>query len=120
MTHPILTEAYTAAETTLEDLEALLARTSDADIHRAHPQGGWTCSQIVTHISLSGITLIALLERYPTGLLVLRQGSPLAQALDPASGGPLGGVASRLERQTITAMDARGVALYRYALRAPP
>jgi hypothetical protein len=47
----------------MHELEAVLGRISDADLHRTHPDGGWTCAQVVTHIHISGMLWIAALER---------------------------------------------------------
>jgi hypothetical protein len=63
MTGEVLTEATAPAVSALRDLEALLGRIGDADLHRAHPDGGWTCAQVVSHIHLSGLLWIAALER---------------------------------------------------------
>ncbi len=63
MTHPVLQEAASEAVRILTDLEATLDRINDAALHMADPDGGWTCAQVVSHISLSGLVLIALVER---------------------------------------------------------
>jgi len=63
MTEGVFVEATAPAIQALAELEALLASLSDADLHRAHPDGGWTCAQVVSHIHLSGMLLIAALER---------------------------------------------------------
>ena len=86
---------------------------------RLHPDRIWIAPERPGD-DARALALIALVERYPNGLLLLRQGSPLARALEPASGGPLAGLAARLELQPIQSLDERGVALHRYALRAPP
>ena len=63
MSEGALVEATAPAIEALRELEALLSRVSDADLHRAHPDGGWTCAQVVSHIHLSGLLWIAALER---------------------------------------------------------
>lgn len=63
MSEGALVEATAPAIEALRELQALLGRISDADLHRAHPDGGWTCAQVVSHIHLSGLLWIAALER---------------------------------------------------------
>ncbi len=63
MSEGVFVEATAPAIQALSELEALLGTLSDADLHRAHPDGGWTCAQVVSHIHLSGMLLIAALER---------------------------------------------------------
>lgn len=63
MSEGAIVEATAPAIEALRDLEALLGRITDADLHRAHPDGGWTCAQVVSHIHLSGLLWIATLER---------------------------------------------------------
>jgi DinB superfamily len=63
MTDRVLAESIAPAIQALGELETLLARLDDADLHRAHPDGGWTCAQVVSHIHLSGLLWIAALER---------------------------------------------------------
>ena len=57
------TTASTLARDSLADLESVLRGITDADLHRADPDGGWTCAQVVSHIHLSGLLWIAALER---------------------------------------------------------
>ncbi len=59
----VLGSATTQASTALTDLEHLLASISDSDLHRAEPNGGWTCAQVVSHIHLCSLLWIADLER---------------------------------------------------------
>ena len=75
MTHPILQQAADEAVKVLSDLEATLGKISDGALHQADPDGGWTCAQVVSHISLSGLVLIALLERlrHQPSLYALRE-----------------------------------------------
>jgi hypothetical protein len=47
----------------LVEFESVLRRISDADLHRADPEGGWTVAQVVSHMHLSGLLWIADLER---------------------------------------------------------
>jgi len=63
MSEGVLVEATAPAIEALRELEAVLGRISDADLHRAHPDGGWTCAQVVSHIHISGLLWIADLER---------------------------------------------------------
>ncbi|HSR26021.1 MAG TPA: DinB family protein [Candidatus Eisenbacteria bacterium] len=63
MTEGVLAESIVPAVRALRELETLLGQLSDADLHRAHPDGGWTCAQVVSHIHLSGLLWIAALER---------------------------------------------------------
>ena len=63
MSEAVLAESIVPAATALGELETLLRQVSDADLHRAHPDGGWTCAQVVSHIHLSGLLWIAALER---------------------------------------------------------
>jgi hypothetical protein len=60
----------------LGDLEALLRGLNDADLHRAHPDGGHTIAQVVSHIHLAGLTSIAAAERMryrPSGQYMFRE-----------------------------------------------
>ena len=63
MSERVLVEATAPAIEALRELEAVLGRISDADLHRAHPDGGWTCAQVVSHIHISGLLWITTLER---------------------------------------------------------
>jgi hypothetical protein len=63
MSEGVFVEATAPAIEALRELETLLAGVSDADLHRAHPDGGWTCAQVVSHIHISGLLWIAALER---------------------------------------------------------
>jgi DinB superfamily len=51
------------ASATLSSFEETLRSISDADLHRADPDGGWTVAQIVSHVHLSGLLFIADLSR---------------------------------------------------------
>jgi hypothetical protein len=44
-------------------LESLLGEIADADLHRADPEGGWTCAQVVSHLHLSALLWVADLAR---------------------------------------------------------
>jgi uncharacterized damage-inducible protein DinB len=59
----VLTTTTAQATTALHELEALLGTISAADLHRAEPNGGWTCAQVVSHIHLCSLLWIADLER---------------------------------------------------------
>src|SRR5579875_214897 len=58
-----LMTATQSAHNGLLACEMLLRNLSDADLHRADPEGGWTVAQIVSHIHLCGLLWIADLER---------------------------------------------------------
>jgi uncharacterized damage-inducible protein DinB len=64
MTADVLTASTAQAREALLDLEQVLAQISDADLHRADPNGGWTCAQVVSHIHLCSLLWIADLERF--------------------------------------------------------
>lgn len=63
MTVDVLDDATTQARDVLLELEHLLGQIGDADLHRAEPDGGWTCAQVVSHIHLCGLLWIADVER---------------------------------------------------------
>ena len=69
----------TAVETAgeiLAELETLLRGLSDADLHRADPEGGHTIAEVVSHIQLAGLTSIAAAERMrfrPSGQHMFRE-----------------------------------------------
>jgi uncharacterized damage-inducible protein DinB len=58
-----LAEAAATADSALERLETVLGRISDGDLHLAHPSGGWTAAQLVSHISLSTLVWLGDMER---------------------------------------------------------
>lgn len=59
----VLRDAAKSAHDLLTEFEDLLRRVSDADLHRADPEGGWTGAQVVSHMHISGLLWIADLER---------------------------------------------------------
>jgi hypothetical protein len=59
----VLGQASAQATAALSELEQLLGAITDADLHRAEPNGGWTCAQVVSHIHLCSLLWIADLER---------------------------------------------------------
>jgi uncharacterized damage-inducible protein DinB len=59
----VLASATGQASTALSELEQLLGTLADADLHRAEPNGGWTCAQVVSHIHMCSLLWIADLER---------------------------------------------------------
>ena len=63
MAGDVVEEARRAAVEALSGLEELLGRITDADLHRAHPDGGWTCAQVVSHVHLSALLWVADLAR---------------------------------------------------------
>lgn len=58
-----LKEATAAADASLGRLEDVLARIGDGDLHRAHPGGGWTAAQVVSHISVCTVVWLGDLQR---------------------------------------------------------
>ncbi len=77
MSSEVLTSAAKSASEALLDLEQVLRRIGDADLHRAEPEGGWTVAQVVSHMQLSGLLWIADLERLrhcpPDGMFMFRE-----------------------------------------------
>lgn len=63
MDNGVLGSTAAQASTALSELEQLLGAISDADLHVAEPNGGWTCAQVVSHIHLCSLLWIADLER---------------------------------------------------------
>ncbi|GAC1561668.1 MAG: hypothetical protein NVS2B2_24690 [Ktedonobacteraceae bacterium] len=62
-TTEMLTNATKAAHEGLLTFEALLRSLSDAHLHLANTEGGWTVAQVVSHIHICGLLWIADLER---------------------------------------------------------
>jgi hypothetical protein len=60
---PTLADAAATADSALERLETVLGRISDGDLHLAHPDGGWTPAQLVSHIGLSTLVWLGDMER---------------------------------------------------------
>lgn len=48
-----ISEGIAAISGSLGELEALLRRVEEGAVHRADPGGGWTASQVITHIGHS-------------------------------------------------------------------
>lgn len=63
MTDPSLTEALASADAALDRLDRALAQLGDGDLHRAHSGGGWTVSQVVSHLSMATILWLGDLKR---------------------------------------------------------
>ena len=94
MSETVATAVETAAEI-LGELETLLGGISDADLHRADPEGGHTIAQLVSHIHISGLMSIAAAERMryrPSGQHMFREeighdavGAAPASAADAAA-----------------------------------
>ena len=59
----MLTTAVKSVHEGLLKFETLLRSLSDADLHRADTEGGWTVAQLVSHIHICGLLWIADLER---------------------------------------------------------
>ena len=85
---------------------------------RLHPDRIWVAPG-ERGATIEAAELVALVERYPTGVLLLQDGSALAQALEPGSGGALAAIAARLEFEPISRVADQGLALHRYRLGAP-
>jgi uncharacterized damage-inducible protein DinB len=51
------------ADETLQGVEDLLRSIDDADLHRAHPDGGWTGAHIVSHMTLAGLLWVGDVQR---------------------------------------------------------
>lgn len=64
MNADVLQTSTAQTRETLLDLEQVLGQISDADLHRAEPNGGWTCAQVVSHIHMCTLLWIADLERF--------------------------------------------------------
>ena len=59
----VVAEQTRIAEETLREVEELLRSISDADLHRADPNGGWTGAQIVSHMALAGLLRVGDVQR---------------------------------------------------------
>ena len=59
----VVAEQARIAEETLHEVEDLLRSIDDADLHRAHPDGGWTGAHIVSHMTLAGILWVGDVQR---------------------------------------------------------
>lgn len=51
------------ADAALARLQGIVARLSDADLHRAHRDGGWTVAQCISHINVCNILWLGDLHR---------------------------------------------------------
>ena len=90
----MLATATKSAHEGLLAFENLLRRISDADLHRADSEGGWTVAQVVSHIHICGLLWIADLERMrhaPAEMFMFREelghdvvGAPPPSAKDAA------------------------------------
>ena len=71
----MLTTATTSAHDGLLAFEKLLRGISDAQLHLADTEGGWTVAQIVSHIHICGLLWIADLERmrHDSELFIFRE-----------------------------------------------
>jgi len=54
-TPAVVAEQTRVAEQTLQEVADLLRSIDDPDLHRAHPDGGWTGAHIVSHMTLAGL-----------------------------------------------------------------
>ena len=62
-TSDLVAEQTRIADETLSELEELLRSIDDADLHRADPNGGWTCALIVSHMTLAGLLWVGDIQR---------------------------------------------------------
>ncbi len=71
----MLTSAAASAHDGLFAFEKLLRNISDAQLHLADTEGGWTVAQIVSHIHICGLLWIADLERmrHDPALFIFRE-----------------------------------------------
>lgn len=60
---PALTAAASTIDSALARLEEVLSRISDGDLHLAHPGGGWTVAEVVSHISVCTLIWLGDVER---------------------------------------------------------
>lgn len=120
-------EVFTGAVTTIHDglsaFEALLRGLKDADLHRADPDGGWTIAQIVSHIHLSGLLIIATLERmrHETRLFIFREelGHDVLGAAPPSAQEAADRIAS-LRHALDTCLPAADPAIIDKQVEVPP
>jgi hypothetical protein len=59
----VVAEQTRLADETLREVEDLLRTIDDADLHRAHPDGGWTGAHIVSHMTLAGLLWVGDVQR---------------------------------------------------------
>ena len=59
----VVAEQTRIAEQTLTEVEDLLRTIDDADLHRAHPDGGWTGAHIISHMTLAGLLWVGDVQR---------------------------------------------------------
>jgi len=57
------TDLVSTVDSSLGRLEDVLARIGDGDLHRAHPGGGWTVAEVVSHINLCTLIWLGDMER---------------------------------------------------------
>ncbi len=62
-TSSVLETAAADADAALARLSDVLGGLSDGDLHLAHPSGGWTAAQLVSHINMSALVWLAAMER---------------------------------------------------------
>jgi hypothetical protein len=58
-----LIDGAATADAALARLQDVLARIGDGDLHRAHPAGGWTVAQVVSHINVCTLIWLGDMER---------------------------------------------------------
>jgi uncharacterized damage-inducible protein DinB len=62
-TPAVVAEPTRVAEQTLQEVEDLLRSIDEADLHRAHPGGGWTGAHIVRHMTRAGLLWVGDVQR---------------------------------------------------------
>ena len=119
----MLTSAVTTAHDGLIAFETMLRGLNDADLHRADPDGGWTIAQIVSHVHLSGLLVIATLERmrHETSLFMFREelGHDVLGASPPSAQEAADRVAS-LRHALDTCLPAADPAIADKEIEVPP
>ena len=58
-----LSQAADSIDTALERFDDVLRRIGDGDLHLAHPSGGWTTAQLVSHINVCTLIWLGDIER---------------------------------------------------------
>lgn len=58
-----LEQAATTIDEALRRLDDVLASLDDGDLHLAHPGGGWTAAQVLSHINVCALIWLGDMER---------------------------------------------------------
>jgi uncharacterized damage-inducible protein DinB len=59
----VLDDATATIDDALGRLDGVLAGLSDGDLHLAHPDGGWTPAQVLSHINVCSLIWLGDMER---------------------------------------------------------